>query len=223
MNMRRNILVVLLIVALIGAVIVIVSAPSNTGGSTKYTKLSPVQTTSTLTDVPIRTMSLVQVSQKTWKRKGKVRHVHHHTSVTRLKTRALSGPCYRVDTEIHGDSWAISHVLQGLLSAKLCMKAGNHSNVLDKYTSASSSHRESWLWQYQGVDEVKGAGVSTNWCNGGVGPCAPVEYRYWRFTFSWVQGVNVFGQTIGLHHKTLFIGCTLRAGNGGFHCGMGEA
>lgn len=191
----------------------LVTSPDGVGGSSTQTYVGPVHTT-----------SLVLVSQRTWKRKGKVRHVGHsaHKTVLKSKSRALSGPCYRVDAEVHGDSLLIDKVVQGWLHAKLCMRAGDHSKVMDKYTSASYSHSESWLWGFDHVDEVTGAGVSTTWCNGGVGPCPPVEYRYYRYVFYFKQGVSIFGQDIA-HHKTLYVGCTLRAGRGGYQCGTGEA
>lgn len=204
--MRRIVLVVLLVVALVVAFIA-VTTPSHTGGSSTY--IGP----------PVHTTSLVLVSPKTWKRKGKVRHIGHHVTVQR--TRSGDGS-YRVEAEVHGDSLLIDQVVQGLGHFKLTPKAGtHHTKVSDKYTNASSSHRESWLWGFDNVDTVTGAGVSTTWCNGGTGPCQPVEYRYWRFTFHWKQGVSIFGQDVA-HHKTLYIGCTLRA-NYTFHCGTGEA
>jgi hypothetical protein len=191
---------------------VAVTDPGSTGGSDSSTYLGPVKTT-----------SLIVVSPKTWRRKGKVRRLGHHAKLTQLasKTRALTGPCYRVDAEVHGDSWAIDKVVQGWLHAKICMRAGDHTKIADKYTAYSSSHSESWLWGLDHVDTVTGAGVSTTWCNGGVGPCQSVEYRYFRFVFYWKQGVSVFGQDFA-HHKTLYVGCTLRAGAGGYHCGSGD-
>jgi hypothetical protein len=188
------------------------TSPDSVGGSSTYTG-------------DLGLAKLVVVSQKDWNNKGQVRHIGHHISVvrTRVANRASSGPCYRVEAEVHGDARLIDKVVQGLGHFKLCMQANDHTKILDAYTGASSSHRETWMWDFTGVDETKGAGVSDHWCNGGVGPCLPVEYRYWRFTFHWLQGVSVFGQTVGLHHKTLYVGCTLRAGGGGFHCGTGEA
>jgi hypothetical protein len=179
--------------------------------------------TSTYTG-PVRTTSLILVSQKTWDRKGKVRHISGHAKMTKLasKTLAVSGPCYRVDAEVHGDSRLIDKVVQGWLHAKLCMRADDHTKVLDKYTGSSSSHSESWLWGFDHVDTITGSGVSTTWCNGGVGPCMPVEYRYFRYVFYWKQGVSIFGQDVA-HHKTLYVGCTLRAGHGGYQCGVGDA
>ncbi len=209
--MKRAILVVLLLIALIVAFVAI-TTPSSSGGSVTY--VGPKG--------KIQTQSLVVVSQKTWNRKGQVRRIGHGVTITRTRTRTASGPCYRLEAEVHGDSWAIDKVVQGLGHFKLCMKAADHTKVNDSYTSASADHRETWLWNFNGVDVTKGAGVSTTWCNGGVGPCLPLEYRYWRFTFHWMQGVSVFGQDFA-HHKTLYIGCTLRAGNGGYQCGMGEA
>src|SRR5436853_287828 len=90
----------------------------------------------------------------------------------------------RVDAEVHGDSLLIDKVVQGWDHFKLCMRAGDHTSVLDRYTGASPSNTESWLWRLDHVDVVKGAGVSTKWClsPGEQGPCAPVEYRYWRYT-----------------------------------------
>lgn len=215
MRTRTLVLVVVVVVALLAAYL-IATSPDSVGGSSTVYK-----------DQPIGLMSLVRVSQTTWDRKGRIRRIGHSTQITRNRTRSLtratSGPCYHVDAEVHGDSKLIDHVVEGWLHAKLCMRAGDHTMVLDKYTNASSAHKETWMWDFQGVDVVKGAGVSTTYCNGGVGPCLPVEYRYWRFTFHWIQGVNIFGQTVGLHHKTLYVGCTLRAGNGGVQCGMGEA
>lgn len=216
--MRRIVLVALLVVALVVAFIA-VTTPSHTGGSSTYIG-PPVHTTSKLTHVgPIRTMSLIQVSQRTWKRKGKIRHIGHHVTVQRV--RSANGS-YRVEAEVHGDSWKIDQVVQGFGHFKLTPKAGtHHTKVADRYTNASASHRESWLWRLNYLNTTKGAGVSTTWCNGGVGPCQAVQYRYWRFTFQWIQGVSIFGQDFA-HHSTLYIGCTLRA-NYTYHCGTGEA
>lgn len=213
---RRTLTVLVVVVALAAAAVAflwITASPSGVGGSSTQTYTGPVRTT-----------SMVLVSEKTWDRKGRVRHLGHHVSKTQLrsKSRALSGPCYRVDGEVHGDSKLIDKVVQGIGTFKLCMKAGDHSKVLDAYTSAAPSHRETWLWNFDHVDTTTGAGVSTTWCNGGVGPCPPVEYRYWRFTFFFKQGVSIFGQDLA-HHKTLYLGCTLRAGRGGYQCGTGEA
>lgn len=203
----RWLLVALAVVVVAIAAFMIVTSPDQVGGSSTY--IGP----------PVHTTSLVVVSPRTWKRKGKVRHIGHGITVQR--TRSSDGS-YRVEAEVHGDSWAIDKVVQGLGHFKLTPKAGSHhTKVNDTYTSASSSHRESWLWGFDGVDTTTGAGVSTTWCNGGVGPCRAVEYRYTRFTFHWKQGVSIFGQDVA-HHKTLYLGCTLRA-NYTFHCGTGEA
>jgi hypothetical protein len=209
---RKTLWLIVVLVLLVTGFL-IATSPMSVGGSDTSTYTGPVHTT-----------SLVLVSQRTWRRKGRVRHLGHHAKRTNLspKTRATSGPCYRVDAEVHGDSLLIDKVIQGWLHAKLCMRAGDHTKILDKYTGASFSHSETWAWWFDHVDEVKGAGVSTHWCNGGVGPCQPVEYRYWRYVFYWKQGVSVFGQDVA-HHKTLYVGCTLRAGPGGYQCGTGEA
>lgn len=209
----RTWFLLVLIVAVVVLALAVFTTPTGVGGSSSSTYTGPVRTT-----------SMVLVSQKAWNRKGAIQRIGHGVTMTktRIKGRALSGPCYRVDAEVHGDSALIDKVVQGFGHFKLCMQAGNHNRVLDRYTNASASHRETWLWWNGSVTEVKGAGVSSTWCNGGVGPCQPVEYRYWRFTFQWLQGVSIFGQDLA-HHKTLYIGCTLRAGPGGYQCGMGEA
>lgn len=222
----RRLIGFLVAIAVIGFILgyMFVTSPDAVGGSSTQTYTGPIRTT-----------SLVLVSQKAWKRKGAIRKIGHHAHRTNLKAKrrsssaatmsgALSGPCYRVDAEVHGDSRLIDKVVQGWLHAKICMKPGDHTKIMDKYSGASSSHKETWLWWVGTVDEVKGAGVSTTWCldPGEQGPCQAVEYRYWRYTFQWKQGVSVFGQDLA-HHKTLYVGCTLRAGQGGYQCGTGEA
>ena len=211
--------ILLAIAILLAAVFVfwLATSPDSVGGSFSSYEVGP-------------SGKLIVVSQKDWDTKGKVVHIGGHAYRVKFRSQrvapmATSGPCYRVEGEVHGDAKLIDKVVQGLGHFKVCMQANDHTKILDAYTNASASHRETWMWQFQWLDTTKGAGVSTKWClsPGEVGPCQAVEYRYWRFTFQWMQGVNVFGQTIGLHHKTLYIGCTLRAGTGGFQCGTGEA
>jgi hypothetical protein len=208
---KRTVVVVILAVLSLGLLFYWLTGPSSSGGSSSAYVVGPEG-------------RMVVVSESTWNNKGEIRRIGHHVQRINSKalTRATVGPCYRVEAEVHGDARHIDKVVQGFGHFKLCMQAGDHTKVNDAYSSASSSHRETWLWSFDHVDLVTGAGVSTHWCNGGIGPCLPVEYRYWRYTFSWKQGVSIFGQDIA-HHKTLYIGCTLRAGPGGFQCGTGEA
>lgn len=210
MTRPSKIIIAVLLAIAVALIAIGLTSPDSSGGSSSVTYNVPPEG------------KLIMVSQTTWNRKGRVRHIRHHINRTNLRTRALNvGPCYRVDAEVHGDSKVIDKVVQGFGHFKLCMRAGDHTKVNDRYSGASSSHRETWMWGFDHVEFVKGAGISTSWCNDGVGPCRPVEYRYWRYTFFWKQGVSVFGQDIA-HHKTLYIGCTLRAGAGGFQCGTGD-
>jgi hypothetical protein len=188
-----------------------ITTPTTSGGSFTSYSVGP-------------SSKLIVVSQQTWDRKGRIRHVDGSSHKVKSRTRTAVGPCYRVEGEVHGDSWAIDKVTQGLGHFKVCMKAGDHTKIADTGTGASSSHRESWLWGFESVDVTKGEGTSTTWCldPGEQGPCLPVEYRYWRYTFHWKQGVSIFAQDVA-HHKTLYIGCTLRADPGGYQCGTGEA
>lgn len=214
MTTRMKIVWVVVALAVLTAAFVFLTTPTKTGGSVS----GPIS-------VGPEGKTVTEVSLWDWKHKYKVRTLHHRVSMTKItaRTRTNVGPCYRVDAYTWGDSWAIDKVVRGYGHFKVCMKAGDHHALIDKYSYASSGHSESWFWDLQGIEVTKGAGWSTTWCldPGEQGPCEPVEYRYWRFTFQWKQGVNIVGQDVA-HHKTLYLGCTLRGEPGGYHCGSGE-
>jgi len=154
--------------------------------------------------------------------KGKITRVHHKIHLTRLSSRA-TGSCYRVDARVIGDNPLIDDIVTGTGHFHWCVNRLHPNRILDKYTYANKDHSESWGWELNNIELTSGMGWSTKWCldPGEQGPCAAVQYRYWRFTFRWDRGISVFGQEIKMH-KTLYTACTVRGNPGGFVCGTGE-
>lgn len=208
---RRTVIVLLVLVLLTMLAFLAISTPTKTGS--EFHQVGIVNQAA-----EARPMRL-----KEWRRCCKIRDLDRRFHVERVRSlsRASSGPCYRVEGKVDGDSLTIDNIVEGFGHFKLCVRAGDHTTVIDRYSGANQTHRETWAWDLKWVEVTRGAGVSTTWCNGGVGPCKAVEYRYWRFTWQWMQGIDVFGQDVA-HHKTVYMGCTLRAGGAGWHCGAGD-
>lgn len=214
----RRTLIILLIIALVAAFFVIISSPMHQGGSAR--KVGGNLGVTFLG----QPASARVITETTWNRKGKIRRWHHHfTRLSSAPTILAAGPRYTIEGETHGDSWAIDKVVQGICHFHITMSSVDHDRILDKYSGASCDHRETWLWNLRSIDKVTGAGWTSTWCldPGQYGPCKPVEYRYWRFTFRWMQGVSIFGQDVA-HHSNQWVACTLRGGGAGWSCNTGD-
>lgn len=218
---QKTVVVALVIIALTLAAFIIISTPMHQGGSAHKTSGN----LGLVLGTPAAAHPL-HMTYEEWLRKAKVRSWHHHFERVSTSSRAILaaiGPRYTIEGETHGDSWAINKVVQGICHFHITMSPTDHRRIMDKYSGASCDHRESWFWGLRYIEKTTGSGWTSTWClkDGQQGPCYPVEYRYWRFTFQWAQGVDVLGQDIA-HHSTQYVACTLRAGGTGWQCSVGD-
>lgn len=207
MSTRTRVGLGMLIGVLLAALFLAATQPASTHGLVTFTTESPS----------------VSPQGRTLFQKVKITHVRHRIRFTRLSSRS-SGPCFRVDATVIGDNGLIDKIVSGTGHFHWCVEAQHSNRLIDKFSYANKDHSESWGWELDKIEANAGRGWSSTWClsEGEQGPCFPVQYRYWRFTFRWSRLIGVFGQGVTLH-KTLFAACTVRGVPGGYDCGTGEA
>jgi len=205
--MIRKLLIIALAFVTLAAVALLLAHPARTRGEVSFTTETP---------------SVAPAEGMTIRDRVKITRVHHHIRFTRIASRA-PGPCYRIDAVVIGDNPLIDDIVTGTGHFHWCVDGQHPNQLVDKNSYSNSDHSESWGWELANIELTSGRGWSNTWCldPGETGPCFPVQYRYWRYTFRWTRLIGVFGQGITLH-KTLYAGCTVRGNPGGFHCGTGD-
>lgn len=149
------------------------------------------------------------ISTTGWK-SGNIKTSHHKQRFTKLSSRAITGPCYRVDEYKWGDSGTVTKIVMGLGHFRWCVGA-QHPNRIANF-SATFEHSETsmQLWRLNWVETSERRSWSSTWCtSNGSGPCYPVQYHFFRYKYQFIRGATVGGIELA-QHATFYIQCTIR-------------
>jgi hypothetical protein len=197
---RRYLVIALLVLAIIGAYLLITTPSHGSSNQTVETEDRRLVITSPL-----------GMTKTEWNG-GAIKHDSHRTTVSQTSSfRArltATGPCYVVHRDEWGDSGTFEHVVRGTGIYHWCVGAAHPENIVS--FSHSFDHYETQLWKLNWVETTAGGGVSSTWCTpNGSGPCYPVDYKFFRFRYQYVRGANIQGVDLQ-EHATFYVQCTVR-------------